>query len=117
MKNKNIFYHIRQRIRDPITNKVISQEQFAKFLGYDKSTVCMNEKKEHKPSLEYAYAISRASGVSLDYIAKKLLGAYLPDPEIKKYLDAERIRKLQKNFLITYIKRRQAQSHAINMDI
>ena len=96
MKNKSVFYHIRQLIIDPQTNRAISQEKYGKFLGYDKSTICLNEKKGHKPSINFIYAVSKATGVPIDYIAEKLIGPYLPEPELMKYLDHEKLKKFTK---------------------
>ena len=79
--------------------------KYGKFLGYDKSTICLNEKKGHKPSINFIYAVSKATGVPIDYIAEKLIGPYLPEPELMKYLDHEKLKKFtKKSTWITYFK-------------
>lgn len=78
-KQKSVFYNIRRRIKDSKTNRKLTQKQFADILGFDKSTVAINEKKGHIPSFKFAYTVSKLTGVSLDDIAKKTLEPYFVD--------------------------------------
>ena len=101
MAQKSIFYYIRKSLKNPETNRVISQDQYAKFLGFDKSTICINEKQGHNPSLQFAYAVSKTTGISLDYIARKILEPYTPDPEIMQYFDYNKMKKFHHKYMIT----------------
>ena len=93
MQNKSIFYHIRKAIIDLETNRPITQEKYGKLLGYDKSTICINERKNHKPSLKYLYAVSYTTGLSLEYITKKIFGKYTPNQKINEKLNYDGLKK------------------------
>ncbi|NUM35529.1 MAG: hypothetical protein HUU50_13365 [Candidatus Brocadiae bacterium] len=81
---------------DPESNRAISQKKYGELLGFDRTTICLNEKIGCMPSLKFIHAVSLATSIPLEYIAQHIIGAYIFDSELKKYLNNEKMKTFLK---------------------